>query len=320
MTTTKITAPGLYYGVDHADYFADQCPTPSLTQSIAKILVAQSPRHAWIAHPKLNPKWEQVEEKKYDVGNIAHSLLLGRGKKLVVIQGDDWVADRKEKTRLREEAANQGKIGVLSRDYDLAVAMVNAAWHQLDDRGYRSDFFVDVDKTQPGDGEVVAAALVDGIWMRALVDWLLRNKRRVYDLKTTSRSAAPHALELMPEDMNWDLQAAMHERLLDVLDPDNAGRREHLFIVQENYEPFALTVVKLTEASLTMGRKKLAHAERIWAECLRSDHWPLYPLETLQAGPTEWGERRWLAREAAEDGDGRGDQHAGHGQNILSAG
>jgi hypothetical protein len=39
----KITKPGIYPGVSSADYFADPCPTPSLTQSLCKILIERSP-------------------------------------------------------------------------------------------------------------------------------------------------------------------------------------------------------------------------------------------------------------------------------------
>jgi hypothetical protein len=37
------------------DYHADPCPEPSLSAHIAALLCARSPRHAWAAHPKLNP-------------------------------------------------------------------------------------------------------------------------------------------------------------------------------------------------------------------------------------------------------------------------
>ncbi len=81
--------------------------------------------------------------------------------------------------------------------------------------------------------------------------------------------------------MGWDIQAAMHERGLDVLDPDNAGRRKHFYVNQENEPPHALTVVEISEADLTMGRKKLTMAIDIWSTCMATNTWPAYPAETV---------------------------------------
>src|ERR1035438_10073976 len=38
--------PGIYKGMLSDDYFADPTPEPSLSQSVAKILIEQSPLHA----------------------------------------------------------------------------------------------------------------------------------------------------------------------------------------------------------------------------------------------------------------------------------
>ncbi len=80
----------------------------------------------------------------------------------------------------------------------------------------------------------------------------------------------------------------MHERILNLLDPENAGRREHRFVVQENYEPYALQVVRLTEAHMTIGRVQIARAEAIWARCMATDTWPAYPIEDVSPEYPAW--------------------------------
>ena len=79
-----IEAPGIYDGIPENDYHADPVgPAPSLSASIAKLLVLKSPRHAWLAHPRLNKaKAEEVEKAKRarDVGTATHKLVLGAGK------------------------------------------------------------------------------------------------------------------------------------------------------------------------------------------------------------------------------------------------
>jgi hypothetical protein len=72
--------PGLYYGIDVNDYLADPCPDASLNASTAKILYEQSPRHAKHFHPRLNPKFRPGDDKKFDIPNVAHMLMLGRGR------------------------------------------------------------------------------------------------------------------------------------------------------------------------------------------------------------------------------------------------
>ena len=104
-----ITAPGIYTDFPVDQYRADPCPQPSLTQSIAKVILDHSPLHAWHAHPRLNPRFVQDEEKKFDIGNTAHALLIGRGKSIAVIDADDWRT--KAAKEAREAAAfAKGKI------------------------------------------------------------------------------------------------------------------------------------------------------------------------------------------------------------------
>jgi hypothetical protein len=251
-----------------------------------------------LAHPRLNPDYESSDPKKYDIGNIAHALLLGRGKTLVVIDGDDWVADRKAKSEAREAAAAAGKLAVLSRDFDIGHEMAVAARRQIEERGFEAPWPGVGEPT--GNAEAVIAWSEGPIWFRSMIDWLPFDRRIVLDYKTTGASAAPHVLARKVADDGWDIQAAMHERGLNALFPADAGRRQHLFVCQENYPPYALTVVRLPEAALTMGRKRLAVATALWARAIIDDDWPAYPTETLVPEYPDYAERRWLDREVGE--------------------
>lgn len=271
-----ILAPGLHYGIESDEYFADPCPEPSLTQSIAKILLRQSPAHARLAHPRLNPDYEDGDPTKYDIGHIAHRRLLGRGREIEVLDYKDWRT--KDAQHHRADVAEAGKLGVLGKDWLRGGEMVEAIRAQLEERGYGPDWY----EPDPGRAaEVVAIAnprdLGKPIWLRCMIDWL-PSPLRPWDLKTTGRSAAPDELWRQLVDMDWPIQAAMHERILDYLLPEGAGRREHRFIVVENTPPYALSVVKMTEAHMTIGRAQLDRAEVIWATCMAAGRWPAYPL------------------------------------------
>ena len=154
-----------------------------------------------------------------------------------------------------------------------------------------------------GDAEVVIASCEDGLWLRAMVDWITPDLREVWDLKTSGQSASPYATGKLMASAGWHIQAAMHERILYEIDPDGAGRRRFLYVAQENYEPFALTVNEIDEAALTIGRKQLGYAVDIWRDCMERDRWPAYPPKIIRPELPGWHENGWLAREVAEESD-----------------
>jgi hypothetical protein len=289
-----IHKPGIFPNMTTADYFADCCPAPSLTQSVAKILLAKSPLHAWHAHPRLNPDYQHDDDTKFDVGNIAHKLMIGRGKEIVMLEFDDWRT--KAAKEARDMAASAGKFAVLSKHYSKAEAMVRAAREQLHNRGL-GELFED----GHGLGEVVTAWQENGIWMRQMIDWLTPDMRTFVDFKTTEMSAAPHQLSRMMTNAGWPIQAAMGERGLDVLDEKTQGRRRYLFVVQEVEKPYALTVAEIGEASLTMGRKMLDMAVTIWRDCIENNRWPGYSEDIARPEYPGWAETQWLDREIAHD-------------------
>lgn len=275
---------GLHLDVPRDEYDADPCPSPSLTQSIAKIILDRSLAHARLAHPRLNPAFERNDDPKYDVGNVAHALMLGRGREIEVVIADDWRT--KAAKEAREAAIQRGRIAVLARHYEAASDMVQAAARQLGDRGYDEDW-----NPAAAAAEVMAVADDAGVWLRSLIDWLPYHARRVWDYKTTALSAAPWELSRRIVADGWDVQAAFHERILDLVDPDNAGRREHLFCVQEDRPPYALTVARMSEAVMTMGRRKVQRARDAWAAAMSNNHWPAYPLDTALPEYPAWAMR-----------------------------
>ena len=286
----KIEKPGIYRGISEADYRADPCPTPSLTQSLCKTLIERSPRHAWVECPRLNPNFEPDDDTKFDIGNVAHRLLLGRGKEIEIAPFADW--RKKEAQELRETAADRGCIAVLQHQFEQATEMVAAAWSQLK----RHD---DHDAFTGGSGEVMIAWQEDGVWFRSLVDWLHDDLRTIDDYKTSGMSMAPHVIGLRAEAAGWHIQAAFIERGLDLLDPDGAGRRRYRFIAQETDKPHALTVMHMNEHWLTMGRKQVAVAADLWSICTtaKGGWWPDYGRRAVVPEYPGYKEKLWLDRE-----------------------
>lgn len=289
----KIDKPGIYRDFDVAAYHDDPCPAPSFSQSIGKILIEQSPLHAAVAHPRITPpnaNDDEVEKyvKAKAIGDAAHKLLIGRGKDIAVVDADSWRSDKAKNARAEIEAA--GKLPILAKHHEQAEELVGAALLQLDNHEENDCFEV-------GSGEVALIWQEGPLWFRCLVDWLHADLRTVDDYKTSSMSVAPHVIGMRAVDAGWEIQAAMIERGLDVLDPENAGRRKFRFIAQEQDPPNALNVMVMTEHWMTMGRKKLQHAIDIWSQCMATNTWPGYPTVAVMPEYPGWKESQWLTRE-----------------------
>jgi len=296
-----ITDPGFYPDMPIDEYHSDPCPAPSLTQSIAKIILDRSPLHAWHEHPRLNPSFERNTEFRFDLGTAAHAMLIGRGKTIEPIPYENYLT--KAAKAAREELAAAGKQAVTMPQYERALAMTNAAVEQLNDFEHGSIMF----NSAFGDGEIVMAWQEDGFWFRQMIDFLSTDRRLFVDYKTTDQNAAPQNLGKLMHNAGWPIQAAMAQRGLDVLSPNTAGLRRYLFVVQEATPPFALQVCEMSGPVLQMGRKALDMAASIWLPCLRANDWPAYPLLVQRPELPQWAESQWLEREIAHHEREQGD-------------
>lgn len=289
--------PGIYRDIDVAAYHNDPCDQPSLSQSIAKIIIDRSPLHAAVAHPRLTVQETDDEEaEKYvkakAIGDAAHKIMIGRGKDLAVCKADSWRSDKAKELRADAEAA--GHLPILVKHLDTAHKLVFAAREQI-------ECHEEADCFKVGSGEVALIWKEGPIWFRCLVDWLHDDLRTVDDFKTTGMSVAEHVIAMRAADAGWHIQAAMIERGLDVLDPENAGRRKYRFVAQEQDAPHALNVMVMTEHWLTMGRKQLQHAVDIWSQCIAAGKWPGYAPYAVTPEFPGWKESAWLGREIARD-------------------
>jgi len=286
---------GIYRDIDPATYYADPCEEPSLSQSICKILLERSAWHAAHEHPRLppHPQADEDETEKYDkpkaVGTAAHAVMIGRGKTLEILDFNDFKSGDAKKAR--DAAYRASKAPILEKHYAVAVDVVSSGLLQLRDHE-------DSDAFKNGSGEVALIWQDDGIWCRALVDWLHDDLRTMDDYKTSAMSMAPHVIGMRAETAGWHVQAAFIERGLDILDPAGAGRRRFRFIGQEQAaRPYALTSVHMDEHWLTLGRKKVDAAMSIWRRSMQSGKWPGYGSRPIVPEYPAFREKAWLERE-----------------------
>jgi hypothetical protein len=261
------------------DYHADPAPEPSLSSSIAKILVTQSPLHAWFAHPRLNPHHRPEESEDFDRGSAAHSLLLEGDDRMVECAFNDWrtnaAKDMRDKIRL------EGKLPLLTKHIGSVRKMVEIAKAFLFD----SELQVLIDRCF---AERTVIWQASGIWKRARFDLQVRDRPLLIDYKT-AESADPLSFSRQIIAMGYDVQAAHYTEAYDAIyTPPEAPQSSFVFLVQERSEPFACSLVGVDPMLLDLGQQKCEFASKLWKQCLDSGKWPGYPKQIAWASPPAW--------------------------------
>ncbi len=276
--------------VNEADYHADLvADTPTLSSSVAKILIATSPAHARAAHPKLNPQLERTEEKKFDLGTAAHALLLeGNDGAVVVVDANDWRTNAAKAARA--EAYLDGKTPLLAKHWDEVQAMVAAARAQLEE-------FDPVPFTSGTAERTLTWQDEAGVLCRMRIDWLWDDLAGTDDYKTTGASAAPEAWGRTMFGFGGDIQVAFYSRGLRAL----TGRQPTFrFVVQELAAPYAIGVFSLSPDALAIADAKVEYAIHTWRRCLDTGIWPAYPGQVCYLPAPPWAEVQWLDRAARD--------------------
>lgn len=273
-------------------YHRDPAPQPSLSSTLAKTMLAQSPLHAWTASPRLNPDWEPVEKKTFDIGRAAHRAILGAGGDYVEIPdgilASNGAASTKEAKAFIADARDAGQTPLKAAEAQQIHAMRDKAHEKL------LALNIDLD---PARSEMVAVAEIDGIWCRAMIDNVPLDARLpIYDFKTCE-NASPDACQKAILNYGYDVQAEHYRQVWKAATGED---RTFRFVFQEKSAPFEICVVELGSDTLMIARKKIARAREMWRICLRDNNWPGYPLGIHRVDLPVWAIERWLERESHE--------------------
>lgn len=288
-------APG-FYRMTAAEYHADPCPIPSLSSSIAKVLIEQSPRHAAAEHPRLNPDREEKESAAMDLGSVAHELLLGKGGGFVVIEADNY--QTKAAREARDAARAAGKVPVLLHQLDKADVIAEAARMTLDATPDAAHIF----KAGAGHPEVVAIwQEADGTWCRAMLDWWTADCSEIDDLKTSGADISPAAVGKLISNMGYEVSEAFYRRGVTQLLPELGGRLKFRFVFVETSAPYEVVIVENDSTGRELGRRKAEYAIRRWGECLRAGEFPGYARKIHIAEYPAWSEASWMKRETEDE-------------------
>lgn len=282
-----ITAPGVYPDIPNEIYHGrdEICPGPSISSSGLKTILAKSPYHYWYGSG-LNPN-PPVEEKApstaLNFGKLAHSWVVEGDKALddYEIVDDTWDRRAKDRKAWAEEVEAAGKTIMKQGALDQVRAMARAINTSIAAPMLR------------GSEKEVTLAWQDeetGVWLRVRFDALHLNppttgKWIVPDYKTAA-DAGPVAFSRAVANFGYHISAAMYlegcERVL--------GRRPDAWVwmVQESAEPFAVACYQADPEDLEWGRLEFRRALNLFAECLRTDHWPGYAEDVAMISTPAW--------------------------------
>lgn len=286
-----ITAPGIYTDCSETDYHSDPCPSPSLSSTVAKLLVSKSPKHAWLSHPRLGGMKEAGDEESADpsaskskaLGELIHRLVLGKGSDIEVIHEDAYrsnVAKAK-----RDLALEQGKLPVLAHKLPEAQAAADACRAQLDAMG--------LDYVFRGTREAVIVWQTEaGVWCRAMIDDLTIDENtktaEIWDLKSVGRSSHPKACGAQIEAMGYDISLEFYLRGLLAVRPDLAGRVKRRWVFLETMAPYAATPVEISAEWELAAEHDCEKAMAIWRRCMETGRWPYYVEKIERLEPKPW--------------------------------
>jgi hypothetical protein len=270
MTELTITEPTILYDLDENEYHSQRS---SLSASGAKWLAPPSPCPAKFRWAMDNPRTSDA----FDLGHVAHRLVLGKGNEFEVLLDEDGEPYRDRRTKacqaLDASIRDSGKVPILAADHDQAMAMALA----VKTDPLAGPLFTD------GDAEVSMfwPDAETGVVRRARLDWLRKPQKGkrllIGDLKT-ARSADPYVFGKSAADFGYAISAANYVdgAIACGLDTDPA----FLFAIVEKAEPYVVTVLQAPDDVIDLGRALMRSALRLFAQCSAADDWPGY-LQTI---------------------------------------
>jgi hypothetical protein len=250
--------------VTEDEYHADPCTGPSLSQSIAHILVTESPRHAWLAHPKLGGK-KRPATTAMDEGKILHKLLLGEGAKFDLIRADSFRT--KAAQEQRDEAIAAGRVPLLIEKFEAISTAAERIRENAKTQGFPLEGTPEVAL------QFTERATKGLIMCRSRLDMIAAG-HVIYDIKRVS-SANPKDIARRFVDNGYDIQWAAYTRAYEQLGgPDVLGRADMVYLFCEAMEPYEVVPVRPDGAIREIGMRRWMKAVRLWEDLLEAKSWP----------------------------------------------
>lgn len=262
----RIDSAGVY-DLTMARYHSDCCDGPSVSNSGLKTVWDDSPAHYWL-NSYLNPDRVQEESDRphFSLGRAAHHLLfLGRKgfEDEYVIRPEQWSDWRTKEAKLwRDGAIADGKTVLTDSEIDAIKGMAaSLGAHPLIKAGIL-------------DGYVERSMIwkdKNGIWLKSRPDCVPNDSGDFADLKTAV-SVRTDDLRRALGQFNYAMQAGLTGMASEAV----LGRPLQSFslVFVEKTAPYCVRVVTLKPDDIDRGRRQVAAAADIFADCWARGVWP----------------------------------------------
>lgn len=265
--TDLITEPGIY-DVAEDTYHAARNLAPELGHSLSSTgakTILRSP--ALFDYQRRHP----VQKDVFDVGSVAHALILRSGT-FTVIDCYDW----KLKANQTAKAAARARGEVVVHRGDLLAASKMA-------RAVRRHALASaiLSQGQP-EQSLYWTDEATGVTCRGRTDWLRDNA--IVDVKTTN-DASPTGFAKACANFGYDQQADWYSTGVEAI----TGRRlPFLFIAVEKEPPHLVAVYQLDDDALDRGARRNRQALELFAECESAGEWPGYSTDIEVLSLPRW--------------------------------
>lgn len=209
--------PGLHLNVPMREYVEDTlCDDPTLSSSMANLILDRSPAHVRYNHPRFNRVVRDFS-RVANFGSAVASLVFG-GEEIRLIEASSYAS--KAAKEARDEALALGHLPLLTEEMTLAYAVSDVAKAAIVDL-----MGVDI---------IPEATIIfeqGSATCKSRPDAMSKDHVLLVDLKVTGTNVRDVNRQFFSQ--GYDMQAAFMERAADSIDPMNVGRREIVYLFVE---------------------------------------------------------------------------------------
>lgn len=268
--TSAPTTPGVYRDLPEALYHGDK---DSLSSTGVRQLVKAG-------GPAKHRFGVREDNDDFDLGTAAHTLLLGTGAGIEVVNAKTWQSNAAKEARTK--ARREGKVPLLTKQHEAVRAMVDAALS-------RPEVAALFPRGPTSVAELSAYAMDPGTWimLRARFDYIIflpDRHVRVRDYKTT-KDASPRGFKKSAADYGYHVQNAHYVRVLEAL---GYIVDEFLLLAQEKVPPYLTCIHEFDAEAVAVGDRIVTAGIELFAQCQEVDEWPGYGDRTYRMSLPAW--------------------------------
>jgi hypothetical protein len=270
--TEPVTKAGIYQ-MDEAYYHSDCVPEAlggSLSSSGAKLLLPPNCPAIF--------DWQRRHGKRpskaMELGTVVHGMILGTGQPVDVLDFPNYTTGDAKKAKAK--AIAEGKVPQLTHQYAEAVAIADAV-RQHPTAG---PLFAE------GDAEMSGFWFDEkfGVWRRCRWDHLTP-WGEIADLKTCA-DASPEAVAKAMFNFGYFQQNPWYRDGYTALFGEEPRDFLNVFVATE--PPYLVTIARLPDEHVELGRKRNREALEKYADCTAAGVWPAWSQDIIDIPLPYW--------------------------------